>query len=151
MTWLSLSNSWVTHSIPLFTLSSPFLAHLCAITFRMSYNTVPGLSTAWTSERAWLESAVFLYWGNVFRQRSRLYYRRRYRSLLFIATMFWSVSGQSGAHGGTGFEALCYKPEGRGIKSRWCHWNFSLTILPAALWLSTQPLTEISTRNISWG
>jgi hypothetical protein len=24
-------------------------------------------------------------------------------------------------------EALCYKPEGRGIDSRWCHWNFSLT------------------------
>jgi hypothetical protein len=38
MTCLSLSNSWVTHSIPLFTLSSPFLAHLCVITFRMSYN-----------------------------------------------------------------------------------------------------------------
>jgi hypothetical protein len=39
MTCLSFSNSWVTHSIPLFTLSSPFLAHLCVITFRMSYNT----------------------------------------------------------------------------------------------------------------
>jgi hypothetical protein len=25
------------------------------------------------------------------------------------------------------FEALCYKPEGRGFDSRWCHWNFSLT------------------------
>jgi hypothetical protein len=37
MTCLSLSNSWVTHSIPLITLSSPFLVHLCAITFRMSY------------------------------------------------------------------------------------------------------------------
>jgi hypothetical protein len=24
-------------------------------------------------------------------------------------------------------EALRYKPEGRGIDSRWCHWNFSLT------------------------
>ena len=24
-------------------------------------------------------------------------------------------------------EALCYKPEGRGFISRWCHWNFSLT------------------------
>jgi hypothetical protein len=23
--------------------------------------------------------------------------------------------------------ALCYKPEGRGCDSRWCHWNFSLT------------------------
>ena len=25
------------------------------------------------------------------------------------------------------FEALCYKLEGRGFDSRWCHWNFSLT------------------------
>jgi hypothetical protein len=24
-------------------------------------------------------------------------------------------------------EALCYKSEGRGFDSRWCHWNFSLT------------------------
>ena len=24
-------------------------------------------------------------------------------------------------------EALCYKPEGRGFDSPWCHWNFSLT------------------------
>ena len=30
-------------------------------------------------------------------------------------------------------EALRYKPEGRGFDSRWCHWNFSLKILPAAL------------------
>ena len=25
------------------------------------------------------------------------------------------------------FEALRYKPEGRGFDSRWCHCNFSLT------------------------
>jgi hypothetical protein len=24
-------------------------------------------------------------------------------------------------------EALRYKPESRGIDSRWCNWNFSLT------------------------
>jgi hypothetical protein len=24
-------------------------------------------------------------------------------------------------------KALRYKPEGRGIDSRWCHWNFYLT------------------------
>jgi hypothetical protein len=24
-------------------------------------------------------------------------------------------------------EALRYKPEGRGLDSRWCHWNFLLT------------------------
>jgi hypothetical protein len=37
------------------------------------------------------------------------------------------------AAGGAVVEALRYKPEGRGVDSRWCHWNFSLTIL-AALW-----------------
>ena len=29
-------------------------------------------------------------------------------------------------------EALRYKPEGRGSDSRWCHWNFSLKILPTS-------------------
>jgi len=24
-------------------------------------------------------------------------------------------------------EALCYKLEGHGFNSRWCHWNFLLT------------------------
>jgi hypothetical protein len=28
-----------------------------------------------------------------------------------------------GARGGSVVEALRYKPEGRGIDSRWCHWN----------------------------
>jgi hypothetical protein len=44
-------------------------------------------------------------------------------------------------------EALRYKPKGRGFDSRWCHWNFRNTITLG----STQSLTEISTRNISWG
>jgi len=39
--------------------------------------------------------------------------------------------------------------EGCRFDSQWCHWNFSLTIF-FALWL-TQPLTEMSTRNISCG
>jgi hypothetical protein len=36
------------------------------------------------------------------------------------------VSGETGARGGAVVEALRYKPEGRGIDSRWCQ-NFSLT------------------------
>jgi hypothetical protein len=32
-----------------------------------------------------------------------------------------------GARGGAVVEALRYKSEDRGIDSRWCHWNFSLT------------------------
>jgi hypothetical protein len=31
------------------------------------------------------------------------------------------------ARGGAMVGTLRYKPEGRGIDSRWCHWNFSLT------------------------
>jgi hypothetical protein len=31
-------------------------------------------------------------------------------------------------------EALRYKPESCVFDSRWCNWNFSLTILPVALW-----------------
>jgi hypothetical protein len=34
---------------------------------------------------------------------------------------------QPGARGGAVVEALRYKPEGRGIDSRCCHWNFLLT------------------------
>jgi hypothetical protein len=45
-------------------------------------------------------------------------------------------------------EALRYKPEGRGFDSRWYHWNFSGRAMDLGL---TQPLTEMSTRNISWG
>jgi hypothetical protein len=48
-------------------------------------------------------------------------------------------------------EALRYKSEGRGFDSPMVSLEFFIDIiLPAALW-PTQPLTEMSTRNISWG
>jgi hypothetical protein len=49
--------------------------------------------------------------------------------------------------------ALRYKPEGRGFDSRWCHWNFYLHNLSGRTMTlgSTQPVTEMSTWNISWG
>jgi len=50
-------------------------------------------------------------------------------------------------------EALRYKPEGHVFDSQWCQWNFYRHIPSGhtvALGL-TQPLTEMSTRNISWG
>jgi hypothetical protein len=40
---------------------------------------------------------------------------------------FLSVLFTFGARGGAVVETLRYKPEGRGIDSRWCHWKFSLT------------------------
>jgi hypothetical protein len=50
-------------------------------------------------------------------------------------------------------EALRYKPEGRGFDSLWSHWSFKC-LNPSGRTValgSTQPLTEMSTRNPSWG
>ena len=43
-------------------------------------------------------------------------------------------------------EALRYKPEGRGFDSQWLNPSGRIVVLE-----STQPLTEMSTRNPSWG
>jgi len=56
--------------------------------------------------------------------------------------------------GGTVVKVLCYKSEGRWFDSSWCNWNFSLAYNPSDRTMalgSTQPLTEMSTRSISWG
>jgi hypothetical protein len=47
-------------------------------------------------------------------------------------------------------EALCYKLEGRGFDSRWDHWIFQLPNSSSLIMAlgSTQPLTEMSTRNL---
>jgi len=58
-----------------------------------------------------------------------------------------------GDRGSTVVKMPCYKSEGRWFDSRWCHWNFywhNPSDGTMALWL-TQPLTEMSTRSISWG
>jgi hypothetical protein len=46
--------------------------------------------------------------------------RVMYKFLIYLSIYF-------GARGGAVIEALRYKPEVRGINSRWGHWNFSLT------------------------
>ena len=45
-------------------------------------------------------------------------------------------------------EALRYKPEGRRFESPWCHCHnsFGHNMTPGLI----QPLTKMSTRNISW-
>ena len=45
-------------------------------------------------------------------------------------------------------EEVRYKPEGRGFDSRLCRWNPSGRTMALG---STQRLTEMSFRNISWG
>jgi hypothetical protein len=50
-------------------------------------------------------------------------------------------------------EAMRYKPGSRGFDYRRCHWDFQL-INPSGHTMavgSTQPLTDMSNRNISWG
>jgi hypothetical protein len=50
-------------------------------------------------------------------------------------------------------EALRYKPAGRGFGSRWCQWIFQWhnPVCRTMALGSTQPLTEMITRNISLG
>jgi len=59
-----------------------------------------------------------------------------------------------GNRGGTVVKAVCYKSEGCWFDPRWYHCVFLLTLNPSdrtmALGL-TQPVTETSTRSISWG
>ena len=46
-----------------------------------------------------------------------------------IHSVFWKNNLDKEGHAVAQLvEALRYKPEGRGFDSRWCHWNFSLTI-----------------------
>jgi hypothetical protein len=50
-----------------------------------------------------------------------------YAPAAFTLHVIFLVLISVGARGGAVVEALCYKPEGRVIDSRLCHWNFSLT------------------------
>jgi hypothetical protein len=75
-------------------------------------------------------------------------------SQTFDLSNFRGLFVMLGARGGAVVEALRYKPEGRGIDSRWCNWKIflghNLAGRTKALG-STQSLTEMSTRNVSWG
>jgi hypothetical protein len=49
-----------------------------------------------------------------------------YYTAMIPAGFSGTLPRPAGARGGAVVEALRYNPEGRGIDSRWCHWNFSL-------------------------
>ena len=74
----------------------------------------------------------------------------RYNSLYKLWKVLYCYIHNSVAHAVAQFvAALCYKSEGRGFDSRWCLWH-NPSGRTVALG-STQPLTEMNTRNISWG
>jgi len=61
---------------------------------------------------------------------------------------FYISTFRSGDRDSTVVKVLCYKSEGRWFDPSWCHCNFSDRTMALG---STQPLTEMSTRSISWG
>ena len=59
-----------------------------------------------------------------------------------------------GNRGGAVGKVVYYKLEGRWFNLSWCHCNLSLIQNPSDLTTAlklTQPVTEMSTRCISWG
>ena len=71
----------------------------------------------------------------------------------FDKNLFCMLKRQ-GDRGGKVVKVLCYKSEGSLVRSQMVSLEFFIDIiLPAPLWAwgSTQPLTEMSTRRISWG
>ena len=63
-------------------------------------------------------------------------------TILLYSSVHWHEVAQL-------FEVQRRKPDGRGLDSQWCHWlnpsGRSMALGP------TQPLTKLSTRDISWG
>jgi len=66
---------------------------------------------------------------------------------VFTAIRICHNSYVDGDRGSTVVKVLCYKSEGRRFDPNWCQWIFHRTMVLG----STQPLTEMSTRSISWG
>jgi hypothetical protein len=84
--------------------------------------TVNSLSVIWKGK---METNITVSEG-IFKQSKESEGNKRRAVLLRRVNLFIPVHDQAGARGGAVFEALRYKPEGRGFDSRWCHWNFSL-------------------------
>ena len=55
-----------------------------------------------------------------------------------------------GDRGSQVVKVLCYNAEGRWFDPSWCYWIFFISDRTMAL-ESTQHVTEMSTRSISWG
>jgi len=62
-----------------------------------------------------------------------------------VYTLFAKLLRRFGDRGSTVVKVLCYKSEGRWFDPSWCPSDRTVALG------STQPLTEMSTRSISWG
>jgi hypothetical protein len=89
----------------------------------------------------WTRNVVFWFFSTIFETFPILWITEQ-----DIVNMHTS-SRKVGGRGGTVVKVLCYKSEGRWFDSRWCHNPSDRTMALG----STQPLTEMSTRSISWG
>jgi hypothetical protein len=132
--WVGCGGNYITKRSFLATRAS-FLSflHSFSTSFTYHYSSLSPLPSFFT---------VFtLYFSSFFSLVFRLLRWFLIPALLFITSFY------PGARGGAVVEALRYKPEGRGFESRWRHNPSGRTMALE----STQPLTEMSTRNISWG
>ena len=79
----------------------------------------------------WISYSIWMFW---LRQKSLLLTERESRYSpstqqlhCLINAFMYRLWNTVGARGGLMVKALRYKPAGRGLYSRWCHWNFSVT------------------------
>jgi len=85
------------------------------------------------------------------RPKKLKFHRSRAKIMLII---FFDSQGEVGGRGSTVVKVLCYKSEGRWFDPSWCQWIFHWHKNPSDRTMalgSTQPLTEMSARSISWG
>ena len=78
---------------------------------------------------------------------------RRFNKRIYLRIKLNPLLREGGDVGGTVVKVLFYKSECRWFDPSWCHWKFSLiyNLSDRTMALgSTQPLTDMSTRSISW-
>jgi hypothetical protein len=135
---------WAPNSIPIYIqqdakLHSLFISGNCSTCFGWYFHPSSGAHTTTSTASGICHTVTAI-----------CRYRGRVGTGLSV---LWMAYAQSTGHAVAQLvQAPLYKSEGRGFDSRWCHWNFSLTSFRPHYGPGlTQLLTQMSTRNISWG